>query len=80
MDLLKMLKPRGTRRGRRDPIRVTVTEPRHRAPRRQIDWMVTPQYDVCPEVDSLGYDLLANHFFDAPAECGTPDPETATVR
>lgn len=54
MDLLKILKPRGLRRGRRNPIRVTLTEPRHRAQRPAIDWMVTPQYDVCPENEQTG--------------------------
>lgn len=54
--LLQALRPAGTRRGRRDPLRVTLgQEPRHRAPRS--NWLLG-DYATAPEVDDLFVELL----------------------
>lgn len=84
-----LLAPRGQRRGPRQLVRVTLGQaPKHAVPKPITDWFVTPQYDCCPETDGIGYDLLAMHqkpaaavdpLTDIPADCGTPDPETAVA-
>jgi hypothetical protein len=85
--LITLFTPKGQRRGPRQLVRVDEPQtPRHAVPKPTIDWFVTPEYDSCPEVDAIGWDLLSLR--QAPvdttpretlADCGTPDPETAVA-